>query len=504
MTDRPIETLLVVGRDVAGFVAAAALHRALGPAGIRVEMVELPSRAGPGDVLAAPPSIGALHRMIGLDERLPAALCGAVPLVAHRYANWGGAAAPFFHGFDLPPLPGQDLPFTQYWLKGRREGLQVALEDFSFAIGAARSGRVPVPPSEPAEPAVAAFGWSIDLARYVAVLDEHARRSGVVIHSARSIEVEHRGEMVEAIRLDDGRRLAADLYLDATGPEASLIGSLAGSVSEDWSDRLPCDRVMTLSGHAFAEPPAYGHVAAFDAGYLAVHPLQHRTAVSVRYSSEQIDDAALAAQLPALSPVPLAGDADVAARPTGRRGRPWIGNCVALGEAAVVHEALDGAPIQALHAALAHLLTLLPVTTSTMPEAAVFNRLVGLANDGLRDFTAAHFALNRRFGQPLWDAVRQAFSPTLADKVRLFSMRGLVPINDEEPFDEGNWSLLLTGHGIEPEGYDPRIDIVDDEAHVARVNGRLQEVAARVRAMPTMRAAIAAMMPSMPGGLNPR
>ena len=59
-------------------------------------------------------------------------------------------------------------------------------------------------------------------------------------------------------------------------------------------------------------------------------------------------------------------------------------------------------------------------------------------------------------------------------------------MNDDESFHEQLWAALLLGHGEMPEGYDPRVDSLSDQAHMAKVQERLRAVAEEARLMPSV------------------
>jgi len=68
----------------------------------------------------------------------------------------------------------------------------------------------------------------------------------------------------------------------------------------------------------------------------------------------------------------------------------------------------------------------------------------------------------------------------------MFAARAQVPMNDDESFDEQLWTALLLGCGVTPEGYDPRVDALSDQAHIAKVQERLRAVAEQARRMPSV------------------
>jgi tryptophan halogenase len=64
--------------------------------------------------------------------------------------------------------------------------------------------------------------------------------------------------------------------------------------------------------------------------------------------------------------------------------------------------------------------------------------------------------------------------------------RGDVSLYQNEAFDAQNWASLFLGHGLMPETYDPRVDLLPEEEHIARVHQRLQDIIALVGAMPSV------------------
>jgi tryptophan halogenase len=83
--------------------------------------------------------------------------------------------------------------------------------------------------------------------------------------------------------------------------------------------------------------------------------------------------------------------------------------------------------------------------------------------------------------------LREAGLPSgLRRKAEMFGARALVPLNDDESFHEAIWAGLLVGCGVTPQGYDPRVDALPDEAHIEKVQQRLRTVAETARRMPSV------------------
>jgi tryptophan halogenase len=468
------------------WLAAAALQRALGSTGLRVTAVELDTRLAPVDVYAALPTLASMHQLLGLDERLVLKVCEAVPMVGQRFSNWGKGAPPFLLGFDDNVPPGGDLPFVQYWAKGALEGLRVALEDFSLGAACARLNNVPLPPAEPA-PISASYGYHLDASVYSELMKQLALRLGVEAAAAAVRTLDTEQNRIAGIDLVDGTRLTADLYIDASGREGRLIRAVAGAELEPWSQWLPCNRMLAATAPRLPRLPAFSQVSAFHGGWVGLFPLQNRTAVVAVYDSASAGDEEVAQLASVVARMPIAGDAVVSDLRRGIRASPWVGNCVAIGQAAIALEPLGAAELQVTHGCISHLIALFPARADEFPEAEAYNQIVRSFGTNLRDFQAAHYLLNRRFDDAFWDRARGAIMPPgLKRKVDVFSARAAVPLNDDETFEEQSWAALLVGCGVRPEGYDPRVDALPDEALMRKVQQRLRDVSALAHRMPSV------------------
>ncbi|MGJ3627672.1 tryptophan 7-halogenase [Sphingomonas sp. MMS24-JH45] len=76
--------------------------------------------------------------------------------------------------------------------------------------------------------------------------------------------------------------------------------------------------------------------------------------------------------------------------PAGRLAAAWIGNAVAIGDAAAIVGPLDAAPLQLLHAQVERIVASLPDASLAAVEIADVNRRAAEEADRLRDFQIAH------------------------------------------------------------------------------------------------------------------
>jgi len=247
---------------------------------------------------------------------------------------------------------------------------------------------------------------------------------------------------------------------------------------------LPLSKPIALPPTCWALP-AFSQISAFRQGWIGLYPLQDRTAVAAAYDSRQISDENMLTDLPALANLPIGGEAIVSGLAQGIRRQTWVGNCVAVGESAFTLEPLDAVQLHIAHYCISQLMTLFPVEAGSFPEAELYDRIIRRAAINLRDFQFAHFKLNRRFDMPLWDGCRDAAPPeTLQRKLDVFAAGGRIPLYDDETFQEQGWESLFIGHGFMPQSYDPRVDAVPEQEHIALIQARLNDIVGLVEAMP--------------------
>ncbi|MBI1682758.1 tryptophan 7-halogenase [Caulobacter hibisci] len=493
---RPIETVVVVGRGAAPWLTALALRRAFSASGLAVRVVE----TGPptsGLALAGLPLLGNLHQLLGLSELELTRRCGAVPSLGQRFANFAGDGTAFLHPYDTHGQAIDYVDFTHHWVLARQRGLTTPLEDFSLGATAARQGRI-VEGDEPGRLSSPGVGLHVDATAYAALARHHALAAGAIVEQGAVVEIERTGERIDAVVLDSGVRVAGDLFVDAG--DGALIGQMPGATFEPWSAWLPFDRVLPLAGRRLSPIPAFAHIEAVAGAWVGLYPLADRTAGLAVYDSRTTDAEIMIRNAEAAAPLGWRAGEPMVLNP-GMQTRPWIGNCVAVGEAAIALDPSDAAPMHALQAGISHLVTLFPLDAVGGPEAPAYNAAVTAQGRGLRDFQAMHYRLASRDGAP-WDAVRAAEPPAdLAYRLRLFAARGVVPAHEDDAFQAPSWAACLIGHGLIPAAHDPLAEGLSEAEQVQAFQRILQRIAAEVGQMRPLEARLAAMAPRPPAAV---
>jgi tryptophan 7-halogenase len=491
VTDGPIRKVVIVGRDAAAWLSALALQQSLGKAGtgIEVELVELPSALRPQDVYVTLPAQQAFHGLLGLDETRLLRACGGLYVLGQRFSNWSGAAPPFLHAYDTHGVSLSHVDFFQYWLKARANGLKVPLEEFSLGAVAAKQGRFVIFNETTEAFSNATYGYHLSAISYLQAVGRAALKAGLK-HTVGEVDaVAHAEGRIRSLTLRDGSTISADLFIDASGPQAVLIRHLEQDNLGSWRDWLPCDRLLVGSAAVLKPVPAFSQVSAFREGWLGIYPLMDRTALVAAYASEHIGDEDMLHTMTALSGMHVDGETVTAPLHPGARKQHWIGNCVAIGDTAASLDPLDAVQLHLLHTGLSYLITLFPVDRDDMPEADIYNMKLATHVEGMRDFQISHFKLNRRFDEPLWDAAREMRVPdSLARKLRLFESRGVVAMQENETFQEENWTSIFVGHQLVPKTWDPQVDKTPEQEQIANFQRILKFIAKEVEEMPSLQA----------------
>lgn len=486
----PIETLVVVGRDAPLWLAACVLQSALRPAGVAVTAIELPSQLHASDVYATLPALEAFHARLRLDEAGLLWATGGAFSLGQNIVDPLGGTPPFLNAFGGYGTSIEGSDFFAYWLKARRLGLDVALEDFSLTGAAARAGRVMIPDDASDVYGRADYAYHLPAIAYAGGLKFVADRLGVTIRSVSHAAILLNPETGAIAAIEaDGLRVEGQLFVDATGTEAALIGGALATPRESWRAHFPIDRVFVARAPAFAPIPVYAELRAGDRGWTGLYPAQAATHIVHAYASGQTGDEEALHNAAAASRLALS-DAVLRSSDPGRSERGWAHNCVAIGAAACALDPIHNLDLHAVQLGLIQLLASFPTSADFTAGRTEYNRVMRSSFERLRDYQAAFYAL-ARFPGMFWDAGRAvAPPPSLAHTIATFAARGEIPPMEDDSVALDQWRALLIGLGIVPDSYPPRIDAAPPDtikAHFRQMLGFVQET---VRRQPTHAAAL--------------
>lgn len=403
--------VLVVGGGSAGWTAAAYLNAQLNVAGkqfAEISLVESPDipRIGVGE--ATIPNIRGTLAAIGIDETDFLKAVDGTFKQSIRFVNWLDTKRRFYHH-----------PFSRYSSGQTDAGRRWLMSDrsvpFINTVSAqpvfCEMGLAPKTLANQDAGLSLDYAFHMDAQKFASLLTAFSTARGVQHHLDQVVDLDMREDgCIAAVTTATGRRLEADLFVDATGFSAQLIGKRLGVGFVDCSQWLLCDRAVTVNVHYDHHYPGYVRpyttATALSAGWIWEIPLQTRRSLGYVYSSDFISDDEAERELRAFE----GQHADslpsrIVKFQVGRRERQWAGNCVAVGLAGGFIEPLESTGLYLSQIAGSVLAEHFPYGDDMVPLAFRFNRILENRFYEILDFINMHYCMTRRRDTPFWREV---------------------------------------------------------------------------------------------------
>ena len=434
---RELPRRIVIGGDgLVAIIAAIALRRALPSCDITVIGTPFDSGAVADHAASALPFTNRFHDQLGISEDALIRRCGGSHRLVTRYFDFGGPGHIGVAPYGGPADPALKSAFARDWGGGPRNAA-TGRSAFSIAEALADTRRFATPSGEQGNPLAEldyAMRWNNQA--YRELLIEVASGAGVQYRPGKIDHVVPDGQGGAAAVVVSGvGDVPADLFIDCTGPGAAILSRLPGAERNDWKDTLPVRGLIHLE---FGEPMVEleDRVAMTQAGWVMQTAGRDGQAILLGVPDGMREETILSV----LGKIPYAAFR----LDPGRARNAWVGNVIALGDAAATFEPLGWLNLDLAHRQIALLLELLPGRTPDPAERTEYNRRAGLMADRARDWVAAHYSAPGALGlfghnQP---------SSELALALDQFRRRGRVPFFEEMPMLAQEWATVLHALGM--------------------------------------------------------
>jgi tryptophan halogenase len=482
-----IKSVVIVGGGTAGWMAAAALARVMGPR-LSVTVVESDEIGIVGVGEATIPAINLFNQMLRLDEDDFLRNTQGSFKLGIEFVDWYERGHAYMHAFGTIGRDLAYIPFHSYWLHEQLLGRGGSLWDYSLNFVAAkqdRFARLPHIVDTPLPGIIYAFHFDASL--YAAYLRRYAQQLGVrrIEGMVVDVQLEPQSGDVKTLRLKDGREISGELFIDCSGFRGLLIEQALKTGYENWMHWLPCDRALAVPSERVSPLTPYTRSTAQQAGWQWRIPLQHRTGNGHVYSSAHMsDERAQEILLGNLDSKALAEPRPIRFT-TGRRRQLWNRNVVCMGLASGFLEPLESTAIHLIQVTIQRLILLFPDRGDNTRRRDEFNRSSAAEYEFVRDFIILHYHANNRVGEAFWDDCRQMSVPdSLTHKIELFRETGGIFCPSQDLFQLPSWLQVMWGQGIRPRAAHPFVEAVSPTDRADYLKGIRDLIADAARKLP--------------------
>lgn len=456
MQSNHLNQIVIVGGGTAGWIAAAAMARLLGPS-VNIKLIESEAIGTVGVGEATIPQIRRLNGVLGLDENEFVRETNGTFKLGIEFSNWGHIGERYLHTFGDAGINLASLHFHHYWLRARAEGSDASLWDYSLHHKAAYAGQFGrLDRVGNTSMTGLAYAFHFDAGLYARFLRRNAEANGVTRIEGKVVDVTLRPEtgFIQSVSLERGEVVEGDLFVDCSGFRGLLIGQALGVGYQDWSKWLPCNGAMAVGCESTKPLLPYTKATAHDAGWQWRIPLQHRTGNGHVFCDQFITEEKVVETLLAnLDGEPM-GDPKRLSFTTGRREKFWHKNCVSLGLASGFLEPLESTSIHLIQSNVSKLVELLPDRDFDPSNEIEYNRQVSHEYELIRDFLILHYHRTDREDSEFWRYCKHMTVPeSLTEKMALFEGGGLLYKDPEDLFRESSWVQVMVGQGLTPKSY---------------------------------------------------
>jgi tryptophan halogenase len=266
--------------------------------------------------------------------------------------------------------------------------------------------------------------------KFVKTLEAVAQHVGIEFIDGKLSGATRSDEGISEIILEDGRHLAADFFVDASGFRSELLGKVLEEPFINFDKSLFNDRAILASWDRTNEPILpYTTAETMEAGWA--WRIDHERFINrgYVYSSSHISDEDARAEMAAKNPKAKINDRIVRFR-SGRYQRSWVGNVMAIGNAYGFVEPLEATSLMLICAQATTFVDFVQFVGPTGSMRDLFNKTQSTSWDEVRDFLTLHFKVNSRLDNPYWRRCRnEADSAGLADIIDFYHENGPTGFN---------------------------------------------------------------------------
>lgn len=315
------------------------------------------------------------------------------------------------------------------------------------------------------------LAYHIENVSLVEYLEWRAGADGIALEDAKVVDVGRDGDRVTSLTLEDGRRVEADFYVDASGFRSQLLGRTLEEPFVDFSDTLFCDRAIAGPREREADEPIrpYTTVETMDHGWCWRIDHEHHVNRGYVYSSAFVSDEDAEQEFRRKNPA-ITSTRRVLFR-SGTHRRTWVGNVCAIGNAAGFVEPLEATALGVLCAHSKNLAVCLweSALDPSPTVMKIYNDFALKEWCDIRDFLAVHYRFNTLLDTAFWRHCQESTPLHSAEPLLEF-------YRENGPSPLANNTIFKGLHQFGLEGYYSMflgMKVPHERAHVATPDERI-------------------------------
>ena len=466
MQNQAIQRVVIIGGGTAGWMTAAALSELLPTDNLSITLVESEKIGTVGVGEATLPHLRYFNARLGINEHEFVLKTQASYKLGIEFIDWGQKGESYIHPFGDFARPIAGIDFYHYWLRASKEGAPQSLFEFSLPVLLAKLNKFSYPSkNKQALESDFSYAFHIDANLYAALLKSFAESRGVLRKEGKIAHCEQHasGGNIKQVVLENGERIAGDLFIDCSGFRSLLLGQTLATPFDSWQHWLPCDSAVALPCERHGPLPPYSKARAREAGWQWTIPLRHRSGNGYVYAENFCNDDTALATLLSNTETGLAEPRFLKFLP-GRRRSAWVNNCVGIGLSSGFLEPLESTSIYLIQIAIMKLVEFFPTNAKhgkvSERGREAFNRHLRLEYERIRDFLILHYHITRRDDSEFWRYCRNMDIPdSLQARINAFREMAYVPPYVNGLFHTPSWVAVLLGQGEIPKAYHAMVDI---------------------------------------------
>ncbi|MES2476779.1 MAG: tryptophan 7-halogenase [Verrucomicrobiota bacterium] len=455
-----IQSILVVGSGSAGLIAALSLKRKI--PGLQVRIVRSPELGVIGVGEGTTPNFPAhLFEYLGISRKLFYEKAGPTWKLGIKFL-WGPRSRYDYSFAQQLDAHWSDLPKPNgFYCDEKFESVHIssALMREGLVFERQPNGAPDIQPWH---------AFHIENKLFVEVLEQISRESGVEIIDGKVIGCDRGDAGITAVHLEDGQRLEADFFVDASGFRSELLGRTLEEPYESFDKTLFCDRAVVGGWERTDEPILpYTTSEAMRAGWSWQIEHEHHVNRGYVFSSGFLSDDEAADEFLKRNPK-ITGTPRVVKFKSGCYRRLWVDNVVAIGNAAGFVEPLEATALMIV-CSHSHTLVDFLLHSSLQPTQTLRDLYNDLTNDtwkDIRDFLGLHYKLNTASDTPFWKHCQEDTDLSgIAELLKFYQENGptgfcryRIPTSQSDFGIEGYFTMLVgnkvpyrTHHNVSPQ-----------------------------------------------------